>query len=59
MNNYINILKGWYKMNKYYVYIKGIFCNKCYIRIRKTKNEALKGFNKKDIHSITLIQENV
>ena len=46
-------------MNKYYVYIKGIFCNKCYIRIRKTKNEALEGFNKKDIHSITLIQENV
>jgi hypothetical protein len=43
-------------MNLYYVYIKGQYCNKCYIRIRKNVIEALKGF--KNVHCIRLIQEN-
>lgn len=45
-------------MNKYYIYIKGKHCNTCFIRIRKNENEALKAFNKKDIHSIHLIETN-
>jgi len=35
--------------NLYYVYIKGQFVNKCYIRIRKNMNDALKCFDKKPL----------
>lgn len=46
-------------LNLYYVYIKGQFTNKCYIRIRKNESEALKIFDKKSVSSIRLIKENV